>query len=387
MFNDRRILIFLITFICICTFGAVSANSPTTNDTVPVNINDVFDGSLNVNMNATTAKVGDNVAINVIITNTGLCDWENVELYMPIPSGLEFESFAVPGITVGDYNPITGLWNVNQMSIIGRGSEKEGIITCKVLPEAANNNITINAGTVKFISLTSIFNGTQYNIVALNMSPVDLRTSLLEVEPITGKGNSTSNGNGTYSGSVKPTATADPMSGLYNTNKLVKLSMNKQGTIYYTINGNIPTNTSKKYIGPIDITSTTQLKFIAIDAAHIKSPVYTATYIIDKLAPKIISSNPKDNANLVSLTSPITINFSEKILKGSDYSNIQIKNMNTHKIVSITKTVSGNKLTIKMTRSRLSQDTYQIYIPKGAIKDNAGNTNNQSIIQFKTRRY
>ena len=61
--------------------------------------------------------------------------------------------------------------------------------------------------------------------------------------------------------------------------------------------------------------------------------------------------------------------------------------MNTHKIVSITKTATGNKLTIKMTRSRLSLNNYQIYIPKGAIKDKAGNNNTQSIIKFKTGRY
>jgi hypothetical protein len=252
-----------------------------------------------------------------------------------------------------------------------------------VLPEAANKNITINAGTVKFISLTSVVDGNQSDMVALNMSPVNLRTSSLEVEPMVTTG--PSNGNGISNDSVKPTAKADLKGGLYNTNKIVKLSMNEKGTIYYTTNGIIPTNTSKKYITPINIKFNTQLKFIAINTAHIKSAVYTETYKIDKIAPKIISSNPIDNALSVSLTSPITINFGEKIFKGSNYSKIQIINLNTHKIVSTTKTVSGNKLTIKMTYSRFSHNKYQIYIPKSAVKDNAGNNCVQSIIKFKTR--
>ena len=172
---------------------------------------------------------------------------------------------------------------------------------------------------------------------------------------------------------VPPTASANPTGGLYNTNKVVSLSMSAPGTIYYTINGTNPTTTSTKYSGPITISSTTTLKFLAVDTIGNKSPIYTQIYTIDKVAPKVSSTSPTNNAIGVSLTSPITIKFSENIVAGANYSKIYIKNMTTGLIVNITKSISGNTLTIQMTKSRLHGNTYQVYIPAGAIKDKAGN--------------
>ena len=199
--------------------------------------------------------------------------------------------------------------------------------------------------------------------------------------------NKNSNATAPTNRNMTPKANANIPSGLYNTNLLVKLSMNEKGNIYYTTNGQIPNNNSQKYTKPLNIKSTTKLKFIAIDKLLSKSSVYTKMYTIDKIPPNVVSSTPQNQHSQFSLTSPITLNFNEKIYKGIQYSKIQVKNMNTHKIVSITETVSGNKLTIKMTRSRLSLNNYQIYIPKGAIKDKAGNNNTPSIIKFKTSRY
>ena len=89
--------------------------------------------------------------------------------------------------------------------------------------------------------------------------------------------------------------------------------------------------------------------------------------------PKVTSTYPKVNATRVSLTNPITIKFSENIDAGINYSKIYIKNLTTGVIVSISKIISGNTLTIQMTKSRLHLNTYQVYIPAGAITDKAGN--------------
>ena len=93
---------------------------------------------------------------------------------------------------------------------------------------------------------------------------------------------------------IPPTASANVKSGLYNTNKSVTLSMNEPGSIYYTTNGTTPTTTSKKYTSPITIASTTILKFFAVDIAGNKSPGYKMTYKIDKAAPKVTSTTPKN---------------------------------------------------------------------------------------------
>lgn len=185
-----------------------------------------------------------------------------------------------------------------------------------------------------------------------------------------------------------PIVKANVNTGLYNTNKLVTLSINKPGTIYYTLNGKIPTNTSNKYTKPIKITSTTILNYMAIDTQLNKSLLYSKLYIIDKIPPKVTAAKPINKSNHFSLTSPIKIKFNEKISKGTNFSKIYIKNLNTGKIAKSTvKSLSGNTITLKMTKSRLSRNTYQVYIPTGAIKDMAGNKNTRYVLKFKTSKY
>ena len=182
-----------------------------------------------------------------------------------------------------------------------------------------------------------------------------------------------------------PKVSSNLKSGLYNTTKIVKLVMNENGTIYYTLDGKTPTTTSNRYTGPLTITSTTTLNYFAVDLAGNKSTIYTNTYTIDKTAPKVTSTNPVNNAKGVALTTPITIKFSEKITKGANFSGIYIKNMSTGKITHTTVTVTGNTLTIKMLKTRLNKNNYRVYIPAGAVKDMAGNNNTKYIINFKTK--
>lgn len=181
-----------------------------------------------------------------------------------------------------------------------------------------------------------------------------------------------------------PNASSSIKAGIYNTNKLVKLSMNKIGSIYYTLNGSNPTISSKKYVLPLNITSITTLKFFAVDAAGNKSPIYKLLYTIDKSAPKIKSTNPLNNTKEVSRTSPVIIKFTETIYKGTNYSKIYIKDLKTGKIAQATITISGNTLTIKTKHSRCGMDKYMVYIPTGAVKDKAGNNVHYYLSNFKT---
>ena len=180
-----------------------------------------------------------------------------------------------------------------------------------------------------------------------------------------------------------PTATANVASGTYNTNKVVTIIMNENGTIYYTLNGATPTTSSTRYTGPITISSTKTLKYIAVDNAGNTSPVYTAAYNIDKTAPKISATTPKNKAVTVTRTGTISIKFSESIKTNVNWSKVYVKNLKTGKKISISKWIKGNMLYIK-TSKRSAYTWYQVYIPASAVKDIAGNKAKGYTWKFKT---
>jgi outer membrane protein assembly factor BamB len=184
-----------------------------------------------------------------------------------------------------------------------------------------------------------------------------------------------------------PTSSANINGGLYNTNKVVYLRISEAGTIYYTLNGSIPTTSSTRYTGPLTISSTTTLRWIAVDLAGNTSPVYTQKYTIDKIAPRIMSTSPRNYATRVSRTSTIAIKFNKNI-KWSIYAS-KIKVLNKYgRTVSIRKWISGNTLYIKTTYKRLSYSYYRVYIPYAALKDYAGNQFRTGYsFRFKTGRY
>jgi methionine-rich copper-binding protein CopC len=93
----------------------------------------------------------------------------------------------------------------------------------------------------------------------------------------------------------------------------------------------------------------------------------------DTTAPKVTSSTPQNGATGVSRTTTITIKFSENIKSSVNWSKIYMKNMNNGKTVVISKSISGNTLSIKMDLNRYAHNVYQIYIPASAVKDSAGN--------------
>ena len=173
---------------------------------------------------------------------------------------------------------------------------------------------------------------------------------------------------------LPPTVTANIKGGYYNTSKTVTLTKNEPGTIYYTTNGAKPTTSSTQYNPKLHIviTSTKTLKYILKDLAGNFSPVYTQKYIIDKIAPTVLSTTPTNLRKGVSKTSTIIIKFREKISKSTYFNNITIKNLTTHRYMTLRKGISLNTLTLR-TSTRISNTWYQVTIPKAAIKDYAGN--------------
>ena len=112
---------------------------------VPIDPTLLFSGYLSVQFVPTTAHVNDTVQIIITATNNGLVDWCPLTIYAPVPDGLQFISFVVPGRNLQNYNPSTGIWDVYRMRHIERGQQKTAIITAKVLPSAAGKPIVATA--------------------------------------------------------------------------------------------------------------------------------------------------------------------------------------------------------------------------------------------------
>ena len=181
---------------------------------------------------------------------------------------------------------------------------------------------------------------------------------------------------------TKPTASANLNSGLYNTNKLIKLSMSEPGSIYYSLNSGTP---STLYTSPISISKTCNLKYFAMDMANNPSPIYSKTYTIDKVAPKVSKTSPTNRKTGLSRTSYIYIKFSENFKKSTNWSKIRIKNLKTGKYLSISKYLNGSLLKIK-TSKKSANRWYQVIIPLAAIQDKAGNKLKTTYtFKFKTK--
>ena len=180
---------------------------------------------------------------------------------------------------------------------------------------------------------------------------------------------------------IRPTVSANHRGGIYNTKISVTLTMSKPGTIYYTTNGATPTFNSNRYLNPLTISTSTTLKYMEIaNSNNLQSSIYTQKYTIE---PKVTKTTPTKNAQEVPATLPITLKFTENIKPGTNYSKIYVKNVNTGKNITISKTIRGNTLIIK-TSGRLENITYLVYIPTDAVKDTAGN-NLQATYSFKFR--
>jgi hypothetical protein len=102
---------------------------------------------------------------------------------------------------------------------------------------------------------------------------------------------------------IPPSVNASVPGGYYNSSKTVYLHLSEtSGTIYYTLDGSLPTFESDIYTDPLEISSSTILKFLGVDRAGNFSPIYSEDYVIDL-------DNPVGKNNLSSgyYNSPITV--------------------------------------------------------------------------------
>lgn len=110
--------------------------------------------------------------------------------------------------------------------------------------------------------------------------------------------------------STPPVTSVSPAAGAYNANQSIVLSVNEVGAkIHYTLDGSVPTADSPLYSAPIPVSTTTTVKFFAIDmAGNVETP-QTAVFTIDKVAPVTSCSVAADAS--IATTDSITLTANE----------------------------------------------------------------------------
>ncbi len=87
----------------------------------------------------------------------------------------------------------------------------------------------------------------------------------------------------------------------------------------------------------------------------------------------VTNSDPINGAINVAANKVITLTFNVPIKAGSAYNNIKMINVNDNSDKPITKSISGNILTITATYNWLQKATYQLTLPINSICDISGN--------------
>ena len=163
---------------------------------------------------------------------------------------------------------------------------------------------------------------------------------------------------------------------------LKNLKTGKYVTITKKISSNILTITPA-----ISLTKAT-LYYVALNAGSITDLAgnaiksYTTKFTTDKTAPIIKSIDPSNNSANIAINKVIKVTFNEPVKAGT--LSIKLKNLKTGTYVSITKTISGNTLTIKPTSTLTKATQYSVILNAGSITDLAGNAIKSYTTKFTT---
>lgn len=162
-----------------------------------------------------------------------------------------------------------------------------------------------------------------------------------------------------------PTVSLDD--GFYITDQKVTLTAGDGCTIYYTLNGEDPTNESTKYTEPISITTTTTLKAIAYDAEGNASFVVTKTYEFPITCNSIAEVKEQKDGTTIKLNlnnaQVVYVHNNDVFIKDAsgaiDLYNMNIENLTTGNIVKgyiIAKYTQYNNLPELVTNEYTSAD-------------------------------
>ena len=168
-----------------------------------------------ISFSPTSAEVGEEVTMTVVITNTGPGDLNDVNVSAPLPAGLKFLTSAT-GTTKNQYNNVTGLWQVDNLKMSSQGGGKKTLtVTAEVLPGASGKTLT---ATAAFLSVRN-------SSGALPLKSVQSTITVKSNDTNTNTGGNTGNTGSTIT-STQVTAQTTPVS----KTSLVVAKLNDNGT-------------------------------------------------------------------------------------------------------------------------------------------------------------
>ena len=122
---------------------------------------------------------------------------------------------------------------------------------------------------------------------------------------------------------LKPVTVASPIPGIYGSPPVfVTLTASKPSTIYYTTNGTTPGTGSTVYAAPIQLLTTTTLKYFAVDIAGNVEAVNTGTWTIN---PSDLVANVSIN-NAAAVTSSTTVTLTLNATDPAGIATMQFSN-------------------------------------------------------------
>ncbi|MCP5063802.1 MAG: hypothetical protein GY936_15245, partial [Ignavibacteriae bacterium] len=228
----------------------------------------------------------ENVVINEFVTSNvnGLIDIETgeygdwIELYNPTNNSIDISGFKL----TDDFSfpdkwtfPTNTIIEAESFLIIWADNKNIGLHTNFKLSSDGEQIAIYDTSLTLLDSLTY---HEQLSDVSFGRDTADFSTWLFYSEPTPGNINNI--------GVAKSKVSDDPVfshsAGFYSSTLSVEITFDKDGDIFYTLDGSIPTSHSSKYNSPISIETSKVVKAIFIEDGKLPSQIITKSFFINE---------------------------------------------------------------------------------------------------------
>ncbi|MFC0187194.1 Ig-like domain-containing protein [Fictibacillus aquaticus] len=177
----------------------------------------------------------------------------------------------------------------------------------------------------------------------------------------------------------KPVVSIDKSDGIYLGNQYIELSLSKDGTIYYTLDGSEPTASSTVYSSPITLNDSTVLKYMAEDEIGNKSEIYSKNFDLFFVNEVTNASNTVTGKGQPGLTVNFTVNEQtySAVINDSGTFRVEIPNLEEVKDISVSASDELGNVS-----SPYEIGVKDVIAPKVSGIEQAGIYNNDKIITF-----